>query len=271
VTVSAPAVAAKPIDPIVPPPPATADPAPLPAEAPAETVSMIRPEPVGIVPPPAPAPPPAQEPLIEGEVPAIIAQPDIPQELRPPGVPIVRPGRLPSAPPPASLDDALIANLPDKIGRTQKPAPLLPEPDLDPEIVYVVPFITLMVPDAVKERVFDEFVDTLNRTGANRKLRFVILKESLDKIDRDWLNARKYVFGEIYGYVEDSGCCATDLRAKARLTYYRAHHPEPSLRYEYPIRTFFDHDRSNIEIERQKLSDQIARALVAELTKALQP
>jgi hypothetical protein len=238
---------------------------PVAVETPVKTISVARPEPAGVAPAPAPS-----EPVIAGEVPAAIAQPDIPQELRPPGVPMPRPTRLPSAPPPKETEPVLTSKLPEKIGRTQKAAPLLPPPDPEPDVVYVVPFINLMVPEAVKERVFDQFVDILNASGANRKLRFVILKEPLEKIDREWLNARKYVYGEIYGYVEDSGCCSTDLRAKARLTYYRAHHPEPTLRYEYPIRTFFDHNQTNIEAERLKLSDQIARVLVAELTKALQ-
>jgi hypothetical protein len=234
-------------------------------ETPVKTVSVARPEPAGIA--SATAPP---EPTIQGEVPAVIAQPDIPQELRPPGVPTLRPSRLPAAVPPKEAETALVAKLPEKIGRTQKAAPLLPPPDPEPDVVYVVPFINLMVPETVKEQVFDQFVDKLNASGASRKLRFVILKEPLEKIDREWLNARKYVYGEIYGYVEDSGCCSTDLRAKARLTYYRAHHPEPSLRYEYPIRTFFEHNQTTIEAERLKLSNQIANALVAELTKALQ-
>jgi len=210
--------------------------------------------------------------MIADEVPAVIAQPDIPQELRPPGVPTLRPSRLSVAPlPQDDVKSQLIAKLPEKIGRTQKPEPLLPPPDQDPGTVYVVPFITLMVPDAVRERIFDQFVDKLNESGANRKLRFVILKEPLEKIDREWLDARKYVFGEVFGYVEDSGCCSTDMRAKARLTYYRAHHKQPSLRFEFPIRTFFDHNKTSIEIERQRLADQIANALVSELTKALQP
>jgi hypothetical protein len=164
-----------------------------------------------------------------------------------------------------------MAKLQAPLARTPKPPPLLPEPDADPGIVYVAPFITLMVPPEVQERVFDQFVDTLNQRGAAQKLKFVILKQGIDKVDRSWLEARKYAVGEIYGYVEDSGCCSTDLRTRVRLTYYRAHQPEPVLKYEYPVRTFFDHDRSNLAAERQKLADQIAGALVDELFKAFQP
>jgi hypothetical protein len=204
------------------------------------------------------------------EVPAVIAQPDLPQELRPPGVPQPRPGRLPEAAPPAE-EPTILGRLQDLFGRTPKPPPLLPPPDPEPGVVYVVPFITLMVPAEVRERTFDQFVDLLNQRGSERGLKFVILKQGLDKIDRTWLSERKYVLGEIYGYVEDSGCCSTDLRTRARLTFYRAHLPDPALKYEYPVRKFFDHDLSTLTLERQKLADQISRVLAEELLKALQP
>ncbi len=135
----------------------------------------------------------------------------------------------------------------------------------------MLPFIWLMVPPEVQERVFDQFVDTLNQRGVAQKLKFVIFKQGLDKTQHAWLDARKYALGEIFGYVEDSGCCSTDLRTRVRLTYYRAHQAEPVLKYEYPVRTFFDHDRSTLAVERQKLADQIAAVLVEEMFKALQP
>jgi len=217
----------------------------------------------------------AEEPLpaLAGtdEVPDVIAQPDLPQELRPPGVPLPRPGRLPKASPPAE-EPLLLEKLQEQpMGRTPKPAPLLPAPDPEPGIVYVAPFITLMVPTEVRERIFDQFIDAMNQQGAALKLKFVILKQGIDKIDHSWLEARKHVLGEIYGYVEDSGCCSTDLRTRVRLTYFRAHQPEPVLKFEYPVRIFFDHDRSTLIVERQKLADQIAGVLVDELLKALQP
>lgn len=232
-------------------------------------VTVTPADPVAIVPAAAPDEEPA--PVLAGgdAVPDVIAQPDLPQELRPPGVPLPRPGRVPKAPP--AEEPLLLAKLQEPLARTPKPAPLLPQPDAEPGVVYVAPFITLMVPSEVRERIFDQFVDTLNQRGAERKLKFVILKQGLDKVDRGWLGARKYVLGEIYGYVEDSGCCSTDLRTRARLTFYRAHQAEPALKFEYPVRTFFDHDRSTLTAERQRLADQIASVLVEELFKTLQP
>jgi hypothetical protein len=128
-----------------------------------------------------------------------------------------------------------------------------------------------MVPPEVEERIFDQFIDTLNQLGAARKLKFVILKQGVNKTDPVWLGARKHAVGEIYGYVEESGCCSTDIRARVRLTYYRAHQVEPVLKYEYPVRVFFEHERSTLAVERHKLADQIAGVLVEELFKALEP
>jgi len=207
--------------------------------------------------------------VLPGGVPEMIAQPDLPYELRPMGVPLPRP----TAPAKAAdivEEPALLGTFQSLLAKTPTPEPLIPPPDPDPGVVYVIPFISLMVPQEVNERVFDGFVDILNQRGQGQKLKFVILKKALGKIDRNWLAARKHVMGEIFGYVEDSGCCSTTLRAHARLTYYRANQAEPALKFDYPIQVFFDHDRSNLTIEREKLADQIVSAMVGELFKTLQ-
>jgi hypothetical protein len=257
--------------PFVPVPPRTIEETPTPVRVADVTVSPVV---VGeVVVQETPAVVPEDSPWIlagAGEVPAVIAQPDLPQELRPPGVPLPRPGRLPKSSPP-SEEPVLLAKLQEPLPRTLKPPPLLPAADPEPGVIYVLPFISLMVPAEVQERVFDQFVDVLNQRGAAQKLKFVIVKQGLDKTDRAWLAARKHAVGEIYGYVEESGCCSTDLRTRVRLTYYHAHQTEPALKYEYPVRTFFDHDRSTLVVERQKLADQIAAALVEEMFKALPP
>lgn len=202
---------------------------------------------------------------------AVVAQPDIPQELRPPGTPVVRPGRIARRTTVAE-DQLLIASLPEPRKNSVPPRPpnLLPEPEPEPGVVYVVPFVSVMVPDEVDARVFDQFIDTLNRESEALNLQFVILKEGLQRVSPQWLSIRKYVTGEIYAYVEDSGCCSTDLRTKARLSYYLPHQDAPAFGFEYPVKSFFDHDRSTIGIERAKLSDDIAVALASELLKALQ-
>ncbi len=201
---------------------------------------------------------------------AVVAQPDIPQELRPSGTPVVRPGRIVRRTTVAE-DQLLIASLPEPRKNIVPPRPpnLLPEPEPEPGVVYVVPFVSVMVPNEVDARVFDQFIDTLNRESEALNLQFVILKEGLQRVSPQWLSIRKYVTGEIYAYVEDSGCCSTDLRTKARLSYYRPHQDTPAFGFEYPVKSFFDHDRSTLGIERAKLSDDIAVALASELLKAL--
>ena len=258
----------------------SAPPVPV-TEAPLPTAVIEPLAPVAVGEPPTPAaeaepPPPAnEEPFAEitisSAVPEMIAQPDLPQELRPPAVPLPRPARRPAAAPELTDEPSIVGKFEQLVTKAPKPVPLLVAPDPDPGVIYLVPFVTLMVPPEVHERVFDQFVDTLNRQGAEQRLKFVILKQALNKVDQNWLASRKHVLGEIFGYVEDSGCCSTTIRANVRLLYYRAHQPEPTLRYEYPVQVFFDHDRSNLPVERQKLADQIVTALVNQLFKALQP
>ena len=294
-----PPVAVAPVPPVEPPvaaaaPPVVEPPAmapelpfqPVPPRAVEEaasvpTQSVERPAPVAAAsPPPAPAAkppaPPEEEPapVLAGTpaVPSVIAQPALPQELRPPGLPTPRPTRTPKgAQEPPAEEPLRLAKLPDKVGRTPKQPPLMPEADPDPGVIYVVPFQALMVPAEVHERIFDQFVDVLNERGAAQGLKFVILKQGLERVSPEWLAARKHVQGEVFGYVEESGCCSTDLRTKARLTYYRANQPEPSFKFEYPIRKMFEHDQSTLPVERQKLADQVAEVLIEEMLRALQP
>jgi hypothetical protein len=69
--------------------------------------------------------------------------------------------------------------------------------------------------------------------------------------------------------VEDSGCCSTDLRTKARLIYRRPKQELPAFSYEYPVRIFFEHDRSTISVERIRVADDIATTLSSELLTVL--
>jgi hypothetical protein len=260
------------------------------------------PPPVKPVPPPAPIfpdPPvisPASAttdsapPMLEVDgLPSVIARPNLPQELQLREIPLPRPRSvqkeslpsedspsltLPSADLPMMVlpsEGSPVLILPSESwARTPKSMPLLPEPDPEPGIVYVIPFIYMMVPLEVQERIFDQVVDMLNKSSDQLQLKFVIFKSQPNENNRSWLKARKHITGEIYSYIEDSGCCSTDLRARVRLSYYRAHQKDPLLNYESSFRTFFDHDVSTLAAERQKLAEQIVNALVAELMKSLQ-
>jgi hypothetical protein len=207
--------------------------------------------------------------LGENTVASMISQPDIPQALRPPGIPTVRPSPTSTLTEPTG--ELIVASIPEPLRRTfSAPVPqLLPDLVPEPGVIYVIPFAAVMVPNDFNARVFDQFVDLLNQGGEDLGLQFVILKEDLRGVDPDWLAVRQYVTGEIYGYVEDSGCCSTDLRTKARLTYRRPKQKLPAFRYEYPVRIFFEHDRSTIDIERAKVAEEIAENLSSELLTVL--
>ena len=207
--------------------------------------------------------------LGEDTVASMIAQPDIPQALRPPGIPAVRPSRASTLT--ETTDELIVATIPKPLRRTLPATPPQLLPDLVPEpgVIYVIPFSAVMVPNDFNARVFDQFVDLLNQGGEDIGLQFVILKEDLQGVDPAWLAVRQYVTGEIYGYVEDSGCCSTDLRTKVRLIYRRPKQELPTFIYEYPVRTFFEHDRSSIAVERVRVADDIATTLSSELLTVL--
>jgi hypothetical protein len=208
--------------------------------------------------------------LGEDTVASMVAQPDLPQELRPSGIPIVRPGRAPSRS--TTEDDRrLVATIPEPLSRTEpaRPRPLLSEPSPEPGIVYVVPFVSVMVPNQVSDRIFDQFVDIMIREGEALDLQFLILKEGLQRVTPEWLAARKHVTGEIYGYVEDAGSASTELRAKDRLIYRTSNKNTSALNFQYPIRRFFDNNLSDLDAERIKLSDAVAETLANELLKVL--
>jgi hypothetical protein len=214
----------------------------------------------------------------DADLPSMIAQPAIPQSLRPPGVPIVRPGRLPATeqgndPEPFEEDPSIVGALPKPIEKTKawEPPKLLPEPEPEPRVVYIVPFTSVMVPREVSALLFDRFVDLLNTKAEGLDFTFVILKEGLDEAPQEWLLERKYVTGEIYAYVEESGCCSTDLRSMSRIVYRKAHQEEPVFAFEYPFQSFFDHEQSTLQVERRKLAESIANTLANELMLFLKP
>ena len=136
--------------------------------------------------------------------------------------------------------------------------------------VYIVPFATLMVPGVVAEGVFDDFVDRLNEASEQDGTEFIILKSGTEKVGHDWLASRTYVTGELFGYIEDSGCCSTEIRARARLHLFRPGQPAPVFDYELPVKRMFDHDRATLDQERSRIASQIADTLSAQVLQRLQ-
>ena len=207
--------------------------------------------------------------LGEPSVPSIIAQPDLPMGLRPSGAPKVIPGRI-SKPRSFEEQPLLIGSYPEVIKEKEpdRPPVLLPQPEPDPGIVYVVPFTWVMVPDEVHDQIFDQFVDAMNRQSASLGLQFVILKQGAERVGPNWLAVRKYITGEIYSYIEDSGAHYTEMRTKARITYHHPNQRMPVFATVLPVSTFFDRNQSGINVERIKLAKRIATTLTERLLPA---
>ncbi len=152
----------------------------------------------------------------------------------------------------------------------EKKTGFAPRPEQD--IIYIVPFRTVMVPAGVAEPLFDGFVDELNRRGeklGGDGYAFVILKEDLAQIDPEWLAAHYYVSGDVYGYVEDSGCCSTEMQISARLELFQPEMAEPTLTLHYPDGLYFDHDRASLVQKRRELAQRVAGKMAAGFWDAL--
>jgi hypothetical protein len=138
------------------------------------------------------------------------------------------------------------------------------------ETVYVVPFTSTLVPAGISSAVFDDFVDLLNDgRSATPVQQFIIIKEELKDVDPAWLANQVYITGELWGYVENSGCCSTEMRVKARAYLYDRGAKIPSAEITAPLETFFDHDRASFAAVQQQLARQAARELSAGILGAL--
>jgi len=141
-------------------------------------------------------------------------------------------------------------------------------PAPEDNIVYVLPFTQSLVPEDFSETVFDEFVDNLNKKRSRTDVKwYYILKEELKDIDPAWLARQVYISGELWGYVENSGCCSTEIRAKARLNLFEMEQQEPTLEMQFPIEVFFEHDRSTLLEEKQKLAKRLAGEMADAITE----
>lgn len=147
---------------------------------------------------------------------------------------------------------------------------------LDPlqerEVLYVVPFDATLVPPDFGEPVFDEFVDILNARRKQTKVgRFVILKEELKAVEPAWLTRQIYLSGDIWGYLESSGCCSTDMKVKSRIYLYEPGKTEPTFEVFIPVEYFFNHDRSTVAAARSGLGKKLAKDLADAVIRKLIP
>ncbi|RNC67657.1 MAG: hypothetical protein ED859_13365 [Desulfuromonadales bacterium] len=138
------------------------------------------------------------------------------------------------------------------------------------ETAYVVPFAAALVPETFSETVFNDFVDQLNLSRRETGVRtFAILREELKEVDPSWLSRQFSISGDIWSYVEDSGCCATNIRVKARVYVTEPGKSTPSVEIYVPLESFFDHDRSTIDRERDRLARALARDLAQRIVAAI--
>lgn len=134
------------------------------------------------------------------------------------------------------------------------------------QTVYVVPFTTVMVPKTIQEGIFDRLVDNLN---AGSSADFVILKQDVKGLDPVWRTQNPYLTGEIFGYVRESGCCSTELRIRTRLQLFSPGGGQPTAVFDYPREVLFDHDRSTLEVEEQRLILDVTQTLTEQLLATL--
>jgi len=146
------------------------------------------------------------------------------------------------------------------------------DPQVERESLYIVPFDATLVPPDFGDPIFDEFVDILNARRKQTKVgRFVILKEELKEVEPSWLIKQIYISGDIWGYVETSGCCSTDLKVKSRIYLYEPGKNGPTFEVFVPSEQYFEHDRSDISAAKGRLGKKLAQDLAEAVLKKLSP
>lgn len=136
-------------------------------------------------------------------------------------------------------------------------------------ILYFVPFQAVLAPEDVTSDLFNRIVDDFDGAAAGSELSALILKRQLASVDKKWLAQQYYVTGDVFAYSQDRGCCSTEIKLSTRLQLYQPGTPYPVVRIDLPYRFLFDHDRSNLELERERmtstLAEQLRNALLAEI------
>ncbi len=138
-------------------------------------------------------------------------------------------------------------------------------------VLPVLPFTNILVPDTFAESVFNDFVDTMNENSAKTGFaRADIIKDDLSDVEKILTPAHVYLTGEIWSYLENAGCCATEIRVKSRLQIQRVRSREVLWETEIPLEGFFEHDKSTLEVEREKLARRLSTEMSREAIKVLQ-
>lgn len=138
------------------------------------------------------------------------------------------------------------------------------------KMVPIVPFANTLVPATLSEMVFNDFVDGLNENQQEAGIPwFGIVKDDIKELEKILSPAHVYITGEIWSYIENSGCCSTEIRVKSRLRINRVMSGELLWEAEIPMDSFFEHDQSTFPVEREKIGKRLSAAMVRETVKAL--
>jgi hypothetical protein len=139
------------------------------------------------------------------------------------------------------------------------------------KMVPILPFSNTLVPESFSTAVFNDFVDNMNDSrGMTGFSLFAIIKDDLKSTEKVLSPTHIYISGEIWSYIENAGCCSTELRVKSRLRIYRVNSRELLWEAEIPMESFFDHDSSTLAQEREKLGKRLAASMSQMTIKALQ-
>ena len=138
------------------------------------------------------------------------------------------------------------------------------------EVLPILPFVGTLVPETFSTAVFDNCVDILNDNHAQTSIKwFSIIKDDLQEVTKALPPDHLYVAGELWSYIENSGCCSTELQIKARVRVLKAGTQEQLFEAEIPTSSFFEHDRSTLTTERSRLAMRLSREMAARILHVL--
>lgn len=138
------------------------------------------------------------------------------------------------------------------------------------KMLPILPFTATLVPAQLGETVFNDFVDGMNENQARAGFSwFGIVKDDITALEKVLPPSHIFINGEIWSYIENAGCCSTELRIKSRIRVYRLLSRELLWEAEFPMESFFEHDNSTLVAERAKLGRRLTDAMVKETVNAL--
>lgn len=138
------------------------------------------------------------------------------------------------------------------------------------KMLPILPFTATLVPQQLAETVFNDFVDGLNENQEKAGFTwFGIVKDDINALEKVLPPSHVFINGEIWSYIENAGCCSTELRIKSRVRVYRLLSRELLWEAEFPLESFFEHDNSTLAVERAKLGRKLSEEMIKTTVKAL--